>query len=118
MHVKWNDLVPVVISVIVILLVAVMERYSKLLAAVTATMPLTIPLALWIVYTASNGDSVSVERFARGMVVGIIPTLAFAVAVWLGARAGIKLAPMLALGYAVWGLVLLVILALQRLFGF
>jgi hypothetical protein len=117
MQIKWNDLVPVVISVIVILIVALVERHSKLVAAVTATMPLTIPLALWIVYSSNRGDPVSIERFTRNMVAGIIPTLAFAIAVWLGARAGVKLTPLILIGYTVWALVLLLILGLQRLLG-
>lgn len=114
---KWTEVVPVAISVAVIILVAVVEKQSKLIAAVTATMPLTIPLALWIVYSSAQGDRVAVERFTYSMVYGIIPTLAFAVAVWLGARAGLKLAPMIVLGYSVWAVTLLALLGIRRLMG-
>ena len=37
---KTQDILPVVLSIIVILLVAVVEKQSKLFAALTATMPL------------------------------------------------------------------------------
>jgi len=53
---KLNELLPVAISMVVIILVALIQRQSKSVAAVTATMPVTIPLTLWIVYSASKGD--------------------------------------------------------------
>lgn len=115
---RWNDFVPVLVSITVIILVAVLQRYSKPVAAVTATMPLTIPLALWIVYSSTNGDPASVESFTRGMVVGIIPTMAFAVALWLGARAGIKLGGLIGLGYSSWLVTLVVVLGIRRWLGF
>ncbi len=114
---KWTEVVPVAISVGVIVLVAVVEKQSKLVAAVTATMPLTIPLALWIVYSSSRGDRAAVESFTYSMIYGIIPTLAFAVALWLAARAGLKLVPMIVSGYSVWAVTLLVMLGVRRLLG-
>jgi hypothetical protein len=114
---KWNEVVPVFISVTVIILVAAIQRYSKAAAAVTATMPLTIPLALWIVYSSSDGDRTSVETFTRNLVSGIIPTLAFVVAVWIASRAGFKLAPTIAVGYSIWALTLLTVMGLRRLLG-
>jgi hypothetical protein len=114
---KMHDIVPVITSIVVLILVAILEKQSKLFAAVTATMPLTMPLALWIVYSSSRGEKVAVEKFTDGLVVGIIPTFAFAVAIWLAARAGFKLAPILFIGYAVWAATLLTILGLRRIFG-
>ena len=111
---KWYEIVPVAISVIVIILVAVLEKQSKLFAAITATMPLAMPLALWIVYSANQGDRAAVEKFTGGLIVGIIPTVAFAFAIWLAARAGLKLVPILIIGYTVWGATLLTILGLRR----
>jgi len=112
---KWNDVLPVLVSILVIVMVAVLEKYSKLLAAVTATMPLSAPLALWIVYASSRGDRVAVQEFTSSLLIGIVPTLAFLVTVWLAARAGMKLAPILLLGYATWGAVLALIVSLRRL---
>lgn len=114
---RWNDVLPVFISITVIILVAVLQKYSKPVAAVTATMPLTIPLALWIVYSSSRGDPQAVESFTRSMVVGIIPTLAFAVALWLGARAGFKLGALIGLGYSTWLATLLVVLGIRHWLG-
>jgi hypothetical protein len=117
MLMKWHEFVPVITSIIVIILVTVFERQSKLFAAVTATMPLTMPLALWIVYSANQGERAAVEKFTSGLVLGIIPTLAFVIAVWFASRLGLKLAPILFVGYGVWLATLLTVLGLRRIFG-
>jgi hypothetical protein len=101
---KTQDILPVLLSIAVIILVAILEKQSKLIAALTATMPLAAPLALWIVYSSNDGDKTAVTQFSLGLVFGLLPTLAFLVTVWLAARAGMKLAPMLATGYGVWAL--------------
>jgi hypothetical protein len=114
---KWHDVVPVVISVLVIILVAVLQKQSKVVAAITATMPLNIPLALWIVYSSSRGEKTAVEGFSRSMALGIIPTVGFTVAAWLGARAGWKLLPIFGLSYTTWGVTTLLLLLLRRWVG-
>jgi hypothetical protein len=48
--------VPVALSVLVIVLVAILQERSRYLAAILATVPLTAPLAMWIVYGATRGD--------------------------------------------------------------
>ena len=80
-------------------------------------MPLTMPLALWIVYSANQGERAAVEKFSSGLVLGIIPTFAFVVAVWLATRAGLKFAPIILIGYTAWMATLLTVLGLRRIFG-
>lgn len=99
---KSQDAIPVLLSIVVIVLVAVLEKQSKLFAAVTATMPLAAPLALWIVYSSNAGDRTAVTQFSLSLMLGLLPTMAFLVAVWLAARSGMKLGPMLVTGYGVW----------------
>jgi hypothetical protein len=99
---KTQDILPVVLSIAVIILVAVLEKQSKLFAALTATMPLAAPLALWIVYSSNGGDKTAVSQFSLSLMLGLLPTLAFLVTVWLAARAGMKLVPMILTGYGVW----------------
>ena len=74
---KSQDIVPVVLSIVVIILVAILEKQSKLFAALTATMPLTAPLALWIVYSSNAGNKEVVSQFSLSLLLGLIPTLAF-----------------------------------------
>jgi uncharacterized membrane protein (GlpM family) len=48
--------VTVLLSVLIVILVAVVQERSRHLAAIIATMPLTAPLAMWIVFSSSRGD--------------------------------------------------------------
>jgi len=114
---KLSEILPVMISILVIITVAVVQRQSKLVAAVTATMPVTIPLALWIVYSSTRGEPAAMEEFTRGMLSGIIPTVTFVVAIWLGSRAGLKLLPLIGLGYTAWAVTLGGLLLFRRFTG-
>lgn len=118
MKAKLFEISPLFISILVLILVSIIQRYSKAVAAVTATMPVTIPLALWIVYSSTRGDQRVMQEFTRSMVNGIIPTVTFVFAVWLGARAGVKVIPLIGLGYFAWALTLVGMLALRRLLHF
>jgi len=62
--------VTVLLSVLVVVLVAVVQERSRHLAAIIATMPLTAPLAMWIVFSASRGDQRQTADFVGSMVIG------------------------------------------------
>jgi hypothetical protein len=115
---KTQDILPVLLSIAVIILVAVLEKQSKFAAAVTATMPIGATLAIWIVYSANRGDQQTMQDFSVGLLVGIIPTIGFLFAAWFAFRAGMKLLPMLLVGYAVWGTLLGVMILIRRSLGF
>jgi hypothetical protein len=114
---KWQDVVPVLISIVVIILVAVLQKQSKFASAILSTMPLTAPLALWIVYSLNDGNAEVMGEFSLDLFIGAIPTFGFIVAVWLAARAGLRLAPILLYGYGAWGVVLLLLVGVRRLLG-
>lgn len=114
---KTQDIVPVILSILVIILVAVLEKQSKLFAALTATMPLAAPLALWIVYSSNAGDKTAVSQFSLSLLLGLIPTMAFLLTVWLAARAGMKLLPILLTGYGVWAAGALLLYLLRNTLG-
>jgi hypothetical protein len=115
--IKLADILPVIISIVVIILVAILEKHSKLVAAITATMPLSIPLALWIVYASAKGERPVVEQFSLSMLLSIFPTIGFLIAVWLGSRAGLKLGTLLVVGYSVWGIGALLLWFMRRTLG-
>jgi len=114
---KLNDILPLCISITVLTLVAMIQRQSKVIAAVTATMPVTIPLALWIVYSSTKGERKSLEQFTGGLISGIIPTVFFVVAIWLSTRAGLKLGPTLFVSYLIWAATLGVMFLARRWVG-
>lgn len=114
---KSQDVIPVLISIVVIVLVAVLEKQSKLFAALVATMPLGAPLALWIVYSSNAGDKTAVSQFSSSLLLGLIPTTGFLIAVWLAARSGMKLMPILFTGYGVWGVGAIALYLLRNTLG-
>lgn len=114
---KTQDILPVVFSIIVIILVAILEKQSKLVAALVAVMPLAAPLALWIVYSSNGGDQAAVSQFSLSLLLGLLPTFAFLITVWLAARAGVKLLPMILTGYGVWAVGALILYFLRNILG-
>jgi len=114
---KTQDVLPVVLSIVVIILVAVLEKQNKFAAAITATMPIGATLAIWIVYSANSGDQQTMKDFSVGLLMGIIPSLGFLVAAFFLFRAGLKLLPMLLVGYSVWGVLLGIIILIRRALG-
>lgn len=104
MSIAWRDVGPVIVSILIIVAVAIVRAHSRTLAAVLATMPINVPLAMWVVYAGASGDRSTMTQFTQSMLVAIIPTVIFIAVVWLAARAGWPLAPMLLVGYGAWGL--------------
>ena len=97
----------VLLSVLVVVLVAVVQERSRHLAAIIATMPLTAPLAMWIVFSASDGNQRQTADFAASMIVGAVGSVVFVLACWLGFRQGWGFPITLILAAAVWALVVL-----------
>ena len=114
---KTQDVLPVLVSIIVIVLVAILEKQSKLVAALTATMPIGATLALWIVYSANNGDQATMEQYSLGLLLGLVPAFGFVLASWLASRAGFKLLPVLLISYTVWVLGVVMMSILRKALG-
>jgi hypothetical protein len=112
---ELEKIAPVLISIIVIILIAVISEYSKTFAAITATMPLSVPLGLWIVYAAESGDKGKMVEFSSGLLYGIIPTVIFIIATWYAARTGWSIVPIIAFGYSAWGVSLGIMLTARQL---
>ena len=100
--------VTVVVSVVVVVLVAVLQERSRHLAAIIATMPLTAPLAMWIVFSASRGDQRQTADFVGSMLIGAVGSLLFVLACWFGLRQSWGFVLSLALASAIWLLVVLI----------
>ncbi len=117
MVIAWERILPVIVSIGVIIGVAILREYSKTLAAITATMPINVPLTMWIVYSTTENDTAGRVQFVEGLLLGIAPTVVFLIVVWLVARAGWALVPTIAAGYSGWGIALLLVFALRRILG-
>lgn len=110
-----QKVVPVVISVVVIILVAVIQERSRAAAAILSVMPLAIPLAAWIVFSATGGDHGQTAEFVKSMLVGLLATMAFVAACWLSLRARWAFPVAILVGFAAWGAVVALIALVARL---
>jgi hypothetical protein len=103
-----EKILPVVVSVAIIVLVAVVQERSRDLAAILAVMPLTMPLAAWIVFSASNGDHAQTARFVGSMFAAYVPSAIFVAAFWYALRQGWSFPLAIVVAFGAWaGLVAL-----------
>jgi len=106
--VSTERVVTVLLSVLIIVLVAVVQERSRHLAAIIATMPLTAPLAMWIVFSASGGNQRQTGEFVGSMVIGSVASLVFVLASWLGFRLAWGFLATLGFAAALWLLIALI----------
>jgi uncharacterized membrane protein (GlpM family) len=103
-----DRVVPVLLSVLIVVLVAVVQEQSRHLAAIIATMPLTAPLAMWVVFSASRGDQRQTADFVGSMVLGSVASLVFVLACWFGLWRQWGFSVSLGVAAAVWLVIVLV----------
>jgi hypothetical protein len=113
MTIDWGRVAPVLVSIAIIISVAVLRQYSKTVAAVAATMPINMPLGLWIVYSGAPNDRAAIIQFSEVLMISLPATFAFATVAWITSRAGWGLAPMIVAGYVGWGITLLICMAFR-----
>ena len=97
-----EKIIPVAVSVVIIVLVAVLQERSREMAAIVAVMPITIPLAVWIVFSGSGGSHHQTADFVRSMFAAYLPTLVFITALWYGFRQAWAFPLVIAVAFAVW----------------
>lgn len=108
----FQKLFPVLTSIAIILAVAALRERSRALAAVLATMPINIPLALWVMASGADGSPAALAEFTRALMISLVPAFLWLGVVYLAVRAGWGVLPAIGLGYAVWALLI------GALFGF
>ncbi len=112
---SFQRLFPVITSIVIILLVAVLRDRSRAVAAVLATMPINIPLALWVVASGSDHEPAVMADFGRSLLISLIPSWLWLGVVFLALRAGWNLWLAIGSGYAAWAACLAVFFAARIL---
>jgi hypothetical protein len=107
----------VLIALAVILVITWIGDRFRTLGGIIASMPLTIPLTMAIVYFNTGRSAQATAEFAGGAVRGVVALGAFTVASWLALRHSWPLFPVIAVGYAAWGATLGLWQLLARLLG-
>ena len=97
---------PVLTSILIILFVAALRDRSRAVAAVLATMPINVPLALWVVSSGSNNDPQAMSDFVRSLLISLVPSFIWLVIVFVTVRAGWSLWASIGAGYVVWAILI------------
>lgn len=108
----FQKVFPVLTSIAIILAVAALRERSRALAAVLATMPINIPLALWVAASGADSSPAVLADFTRSLMFSLVPAFIWLGVVYLAVRAGWGILPAIGLAYAVWALLI------GALFGF
>lgn len=95
-------LIQLLISFVVLTIVALLSERSHTLSAIAAVMPLKVTIALWFVFSGSDGDLGLSAEFCRTALIALIPTAVFLGACISGFSRGWPLARVLGVSYAVW----------------
>lgn len=97
---------PVIVSILIILTVAYLRERSRTLAVLFGTMPINLPLTLWIIFGGGQESGATIAAFIRSLFLGMIATMLWVVVVWLVVRTGYGLLGAVVAGYAAWALLI------------
>jgi uncharacterized membrane protein (GlpM family) len=95
-------LIKVALSLIVIFIATGIARRFPSTAGLVAVMPLTSVLVMIWVYVESKGDQGTMEVFAKGALIGIIPSVLFFLVAFLCLRKQLSLPATLLVSFAAW----------------
>ncbi len=115
MQIDWQRVAPVLVSIGIIILVAIVRTYSRALTVILATMPINIPLAMYIISSGNPEDKEGFADLVGGLIIGLIPTFFFLFIAYFAARAGWDIWQILIAGYIGWAVCLIIVLLAQRL---
>jgi len=96
------------ISMVIIIAITLIGDRWRGLGGIIATMPLTIPMTLIIVFLNTNRDPIATSEFLRSAVGGVVATCVFTLVAWLTMRQRWPIGWVLVSGYGAWGVTLLV----------
>ena len=114
---KSQDILSVVISIVIIIAIALLQKQSKVIAAIISTTPVRAALGIWVVYSAVEGSKTEMVKFNESVALSLIPTFLFAVAAWMAARAGWKISGQLIAGYGTWAVGAGILYMLRQVLG-
>jgi uncharacterized membrane protein (GlpM family) len=86
---------------IILAATAVAKRFPSA-AGLVGVMPLTGAMVLAWVYIENRGDPAIMQGFAKGALLGIVPTFLFFLSAYVCVRKGLPLAGVLAASFGVW----------------
>jgi hypothetical protein len=116
--INWNEVIPVIVSICIIIAVALLKKVSTEFAAIAATMPINIPLGIWVFMSGGDKSNQDLTSFTGAIFINMMPTLLFIVAAWFVLRNGGNIIMAIGIGYLVWGIALGLLYLIKNYFGF
>lgn len=113
MTIDWSRVTPVLISIGIIIIIAIVRQYSRTVAAIVVTMPINIPLGMWLVYGGSDDPHAALAEFNEALILNFVPTIVFLIVAWQLAKAGHSALSTIVLSYIVWAVCLGIILLIR-----
>ncbi|MCE7980247.1 MAG: hypothetical protein DYG89_03575 [Caldilinea sp. CFX5] len=101
-----QKVLPIITSIVIILIVAVLRERSRTLAAILGTMPINMPLVMWIIWSTPDTTQPIMLGFVRSLIIGMVPTMLWLAIVFLALRGGWNLWLAIGSGYVAWGVLL------------
>lgn len=101
---------PVIISILIIITVAYLRERSRTLAVLFGTMPINLPLTLWIIFGGGQDNGTTIAAFIRSLFLAMIATMLWVLVVWFVVRNGYGLLSAVLTGYAAWGLLIVLLI--------
>jgi uncharacterized membrane protein (GlpM family) len=95
-------LIKVAVSVGIILLATSIARRFPSAAGLIGVMPMTGALVLVWVFIENKGDPEIMQRFVKGALWGLFPTILFFLVAFFCVRKAVPLPALLAVSFAVW----------------
>ena len=106
---------PVILSILIILTVAYLRNRSRTFAVLAGTMPINLPLTLWITFAGTNAESTTISGFVQSLFLAMLGTMSWVAIVWLATHYGWGLLPAVLGGYAAWGVFVLILIKMGYL---
>jgi hypothetical protein len=101
-----QQLLPVLTSIGIIIGVAILREHSKLAAAILASAPMNVPLALWVTFGSEIENPAVINGFMRSVMWGLGASTIWILVVWFCISQGMRLLPAIGLGYLAWGMLI------------
>ncbi|MBW1614970.1 MAG: DUF3147 family protein [Deltaproteobacteria bacterium] len=92
------------VSLIIILTASAISKKYPSIAGLIAVMPLTGALVLIWVYLENRGETTIMQNFAKGALLGLLPTILFFIAVFLCFKKEMPLYIVLPVSFGIWGI--------------
>lgn len=94
-----------IIGVLVLISVSLLQKRYPFLAAITSSMPVMVPITLWMLLSDNGNNSTEGFEYTSSLVIGVFATLCFVLGCLVALSYRLDVWLVFALGWSAWLLV-------------